>query len=317
MRWLTYRSGSGAEDRVGLLVGDEVHGLEPDVELLDLLGDDGTRLAEAGERARRHPSEVRSLAEVRVRPPIPRPPAIRDFSAFEQHCRSGLEALGLELGDSWFEIPVFYFSSPTAVMTTGDPVAVPPGCERLDFELEIAAIIGRPGGDIDPDEAESHIAGYCIFNDWSARDLQGYEMRTTPIGPAKGKDFANGFGPYLVTPDEIESKRKGRAFDLRMQAWVNGRQYSDGSWSDIYWSCADMIAYASRGTTLVPGDVIGVGTVGSGCILEQSTRYGSERYPWLVPGDEVRLSVEGLGEMVNRITPGAAPKPLKGARSFS
>lgn len=315
MRWVAYtsteqRDESGGE-RLGLLVDGQVHGLEAGARLLDLLGDDGERLAAAGEKARAAPAEVVSLADVEPRAPIPRPPSLRDFSAFEEHIRNGLEALGLEMGPEWFEIPIFYFSNPNNVRGAGQEVRVPGNSQRMDFELEVAAVIGRGGIDLDPNEAESHIAGFCIYNDWSARDLQDKEMKTAPIGPAKGKDFANSLGPCLVTPDELEPFRKGKAYDLAMRASVNGKQYSEGSLADIYWSFGEMIAYASRSAELVPGDVIGSGTCGSGCILELSLLHGSDEYPWLAEGDEVRLEVEELGVLDNRVRFGAVPKPLR------
>jgi 2-keto-4-pentenoate hydratase/2-oxohepta-3-ene-1,7-dioic acid hydratase in catechol pathway len=190
-------------------------------------------------------------------------------------------------------------------------VAVPPGCTWFDYELEVAAVVGRGGSDLHPEEAEAHIAGYTILCDWSARDLQAREMRQR-LGPAKGKDSATSLGPWLVTPDELADRRRGNGFDLRMTATVNGRVYSDGNWSTVYWSFGQLLAYASRGTTLRPGDVFGSGTVGRGCILELSGLHGEEEYPWLRPGDEVTLAVERLGELHARIGPGTGePVPLR------
>jgi 2-keto-4-pentenoate hydratase/2-oxohepta-3-ene-1,7-dioic acid hydratase in catechol pathway len=236
---------------------------------------------------------------------------VRDFFAFEQHIATARANRGAEVPAEWYEIPVFYFSNPNNLVGSGGDVRVPGNSSRVDFELEVAAIIGKPGVDLDPGSAEQHIAGYCIYNDWSARDLQHKETSTVGIGPAKGKDFANSLGPYLVTPDEIEPLRKRRAFDLEMTASVNGRQYSRGSLSDIYWSFGELIAYASRSAELVPGDVIGSGTCGSGCILELSLLHGSEEYPWLAEGDNVVLEVEGLGRLENRVTVGPVPRPLR------
>jgi 2-keto-4-pentenoate hydratase/2-oxohepta-3-ene-1,7-dioic acid hydratase in catechol pathway len=278
--------------------------------LMDLLGDDGTALAEAGEQARRKPDEVRAVSDVVLRPPVS-PPSIRDFSAFEEHCRNGLKALGRDLSPEWYETPVFYFANPGSVVGTDEVVRRPGNSVRLDFELEIGAVIGRPGSDLDPTTAEQHIAGYLIYNDWSARDLQGQEMELVPIGPAKGKDFANGLGPVLVTPDEIADRRSGAAYDLAMTATVNGHSYSTGNWADIYWSFGEMLAYASRGANLRTGEVIGSGTCGSGCILELSATHGSEAYPWLEPGDEVVLEVEHMGTLCNTIAEGVPVAPLR------
>lgn len=314
MRWATYRSKSAASaaDRVGLVVGESVHGLPPGIRLLELLGDRGEKLAQAAERAERSPSEVLPLDQVRLRPPVDHPPAIRDFSSFLEHHRAGIQAIGQKFDEAWFEIPFFYFSNPNTLLGDSDEFKMPVNSGQMDYELEICAVIGRAGMDIDPDEAESYIAGYSIFNDWSARDLQRDEMARAPVGPAKGKDTANSIGPFLVTPDELEDRRKDQAFDLKMTATVNGRQYSAGNWSTIYWSMAEMIAYASRNTRLVPGDILCTGTVGTGCILELSTTHGSDKYPWLKPGDELVLEVERLGRLRNRIGVGEPPKPIRG-----
>jgi 2-keto-4-pentenoate hydratase/2-oxohepta-3-ene-1,7-dioic acid hydratase in catechol pathway len=298
MRWATFREG-GAE-RAGLVIGGDVHALPPGERLIDLLGDDGERLAAAGERAERGPAEVLALDRVSLLAPVPRPPSIRDFYAFEEHVRTARRTRGLEMEPAWYKLPVFYFTNPACVRGTGDDVAVPPGCAELDFELEVAAVVGMAGSDLDPDEAERHIAGFCVMNDWSARDLQRHEM-AVGLGPAKGKDFATTLGPVLVTPDELAPYRRGKAYDLAMRASVNGKEYSRGNLSDIYWSFGEMLAHASRGTEIVPGDVIGSGTCGTGCILELSLVHGADRYPWLAPGDAVALEVERLGRVENRV----------------
>ena len=310
MRWVTYRRAAESPDRIGLLLGDQIHGLQPGLALIDLLGDDGERLAMAGERARSEPVEVVLLSEVLLRPPIPNPPTVRDFYAFEQHVRTGRQRRGLEMELGWYELPVFYFSNPTALVGQGDDVPIPPGCQELDFELEAAAVVGLGGSNLSPEEAERCLAGFCILNDWSARDLQRREMKLN-LGPAKGKDFATSLGPYFVTADELAPHRRGAAFDLTMTALVNGREYSRASLADLYWSFEEMLAYASRGTRLVPGEVIGSGTCGTGCILELSLVHGQTAYPWLRPGDEVVCSIEQLGSLANRIVPGPPLRPLR------
>jgi 2-keto-4-pentenoate hydratase/2-oxohepta-3-ene-1,7-dioic acid hydratase in catechol pathway len=210
----------------------------------------------------------------------------------------------------WFELPVFYFSNPYCIVGPDEDVAVAPGSAALDFELEVAAVVGLGGRDLPSSTAERHIAGYCVMNDWSARDVQGREMKLS-MGPVKGKDFATSLGPMLVTPDELESASRGRAFDLTMTAAVNGVEYSRASLADIYWSFGEMLAYASRGTRVEPGDIIGSGTCGTGCILELSLVHGTERYPWLKPGDVVELAVERLGRLRNRVVPGAPARALR------
>ena len=179
-------------------------------------------MAAAASRATSDPAAVVPINAVRLLPPIPRPPSIRDFYAFEQHVRTARQRRGLEMEPDWYELPVFYFSNPVATVGPFDDVAVPPGSTALDFELEVAAIVGRGGADLDPEAADRHIAGFCVMNDWSARDVQRREMKLS-MGPVKGKDFATSLGPYLVTPDEVEPFRRDRAYDLPMRAWVNGR----------------------------------------------------------------------------------------------
>jgi 2-keto-4-pentenoate hydratase/2-oxohepta-3-ene-1,7-dioic acid hydratase in catechol pathway len=307
MRWVTYAGSDG--DRVGVLRADQIYAREPGARLIDLIGDP-EELARAGERALRQPAEVVPLGGARLRAPIPRPPSVRDFYAFEAHVRAGRKRRGLEMDPVWYEIPVFYFTNPLATLGPYDDVPMPPDTAQLDFELEVAVVIGRSGSNLSPAEAEAHIGGYMVMNDWSARDIQRREMQLN-LGPAKGKDFASSYGPCLVTPDEIEPYRKDRAFDLAMTATVNGREYSRASLADIYWSFGEMLAYASRATTLVTGDVIGSGTCGTGAILELSLTHGEEAYPWLKVGDVVECSVEQLGSIKGRVIEGPALIPLR------
>jgi 2-keto-4-pentenoate hydratase/2-oxohepta-3-ene-1,7-dioic acid hydratase in catechol pathway len=313
MRWVTYQSEPRRNhaDRVGVVVDDVVCGLEEGAQLVELLGDDGERLAQAGQRATRTPAEVRPLSEVRLRAPIPTPPSIRDFPVFEQHVRSGLQALGVDLGGDWYEIAPFWFCNPNSVVGPDDLVEVPGNAHHMDFELEVAAVVGKSGRDLDPASADDYIVGFLIMNDWSARDLQEREMHCMPIGPSKGKDFATSLGPYLLTRDEWEPYRKNRSYDPEMRAWVNGRQYSLGNASDMYWGFNELLAFASRCATLRPGDVLAAGTCGSGCILELSTTHGEDAYPWLTEGDDLVLEIDGLGRLSNRITFGQEPKPLR------
>jgi 2-keto-4-pentenoate hydratase/2-oxohepta-3-ene-1,7-dioic acid hydratase in catechol pathway len=311
VRWATFLGG-GSGERVGVVQGQEILALPSGTTLLDLLGDSGERLREAGQRALAGPDDVFPLSAVTVLPPVPRPPSVRDFYAFEQHVRTARQRRGLEMDPDWYELPVFYFSNPAALVGPGADVAVPPGSSQLDFELEVAAVVALEGADLDPVEAEGHIAGFCVMNDWSARDVQRREMKLS-MGPVKGKDFATSVGPFLVTPDEIDPYRAGRAYDLTMRAWVNGREYSSASLADIYWSFGEMLAYASRGTRILPGDVIGSGTCGTGCILELSLVHGQDAYPWLAPGDVVAMEVEHLGRLENRVVEGPPLRPLRPA----
>jgi fumarylacetoacetate (FAA) hydrolase len=219
--------------------------------------------------------------------------SFRDFYAFLQHVKTARGLRGLDVIEEWYEIPVFYFSNPNVFIGHDGVLKKPDYTNELDLELEIACIIGKEGKDISKEEAHHHIAGYTILNDFSARDLQRKEMKVG-LGPAKGKDFANGLGPYIVTPDELEGLEKNKAYNLQMTARKNGQQISNGNFSDIYYSFYEMIEHASQGVTLFPGDVIGSGTVGTGCILELRPENTDG---WLEPGDEIELEIEKLGKL--------------------
>ena len=309
MRFVMFQDQSGREG-AGRWIGDSIHVLRDVASLQDLLGDDGERLMRAGETAQKAPAQVLAVSGVKLLPPIARPPSIRDFYAFEQHVKAGRKSRGLDMIPEWYEIPVFYFTNPNALAGDGDKVAVPPGCAKLDFEVEIAAVVGRRCSNLKVSEAASHIIGYTILNDWSARDLQRKEM-LVGLGPAKGKDFATSLGPCLVTADELAPKRKARAFDLAITATVNGREYTRANCAEIYWSFEEMLSFASRGTSVMAGDVLGSGTCGTGCIAELSLTHGEDTYPWLEPGDKVEITVEGLGTLRNEIVAGPPLHPLR------
>jgi fumarylacetoacetate (FAA) hydrolase len=225
----------------------------------------------------RHHAEY-ALADVEFRAPVLHPPAVRDFYAFEQHVKTARASRGLEVPKEWYEIPVFYFSNPAAIYGPGDEIPKPPDTEELDYELEVAAIIGMEG----------RIGGFTVMNDWSARDLQRAEMRVG-LGPSKGKDFATSLGPIVVTPDEFDGTSG------LMVARVNGEERSRGNLGDMHHTWDAIVAAAARNTRLSPGDVLGSGTVGTGCILE----LGDGR--WLQSGDVVELEVEGIGVLRNTI----------------
>jgi fumarylacetoacetate (FAA) hydrolase len=247
------------------------------------------------------------LTAVTLYPPLPRPMSLRDFYAFEGHVRAANAQRGRPVPAEWYAAPVFYFSNPNAIYGPGETITPPAASQKLDYELEVACIIGRPGINIPAAAAESYIFGYTILNDWSARDLQAVEMRVG-LGPAKGKDFATSLGPWIVTPDELADYHAGRpgVFHLRMKARVNGELRSHGRWSDLHFSFGEMIAQASADAYLLPGDVLGSGTVGSGCLLELTEGQG----PWLAPGDLVELEIEQLGTLTNRVgAPRASSRP--------
>jgi fumarylacetoacetate (FAA) hydrolase len=229
-----------------------------------------------GGQARRHAEYP--LAEVDFRPPVLHPPAVRDFYAFEQHVKTARALRGQEVPPEWYEIPVFYFSNPAAIYGSEEQISYPPDTQELDYELEVAAIIG----------AEGQIAGFTIMNDWSARDLQRAEMKVG-LGPAKGKDFATTIGPVLVTPDEFDGTSG------EMIARVNGEERSRGNLADMYHSWDAIVAHAARNTLLRPGDILGSGTVGTRCMLDH--RDGRPQQP----ADDVELEVEGIGILRNGI----------------
>ena len=262
--------------------------------LLNILeGEDPQQLNVPGEGLVGHP-----FGEVGLLPPLTRPMSIRDFYAFEQHVVTAHQNRNKPVPEAWYQFPVFYFSNPNAIYGPGEVVPCPSYTEALDYEVEVACIIGQPGINIPSEAAEAHIFGYTIFNDWSARDVQRREMQVG-LGPAKGKDFASSLGPWIVTPDELAEFATGRpgVYDRRMTARLNGEVRSQGNWKDLHYSFGEMIARASQDVVLLPGEVIGSGTVGSGCLLELTHGQG----PWLKPGDLVELEIEGIGLLANRV----------------
>lgn len=246
------------------------------------------------------PKEHRLLTKLesaKIQSPIPRPPSIRDFYAFEDHVKAARARRGLQMPAEWYEFPAFYYSNPNAVYGPDEEVPVPSYTKALDFELEIACVIGRAGRDISEPDAASYIAGYTIMNDWSARDVQEKEMKIG-LGPAKAKDFATSLGPWLVTADELQDRlvTPGR-FRLQMTAKVNGKLLSKGEMNKMRWTFPQMIVRASQSVDLKPGDIFGSGTVGTGSILE----LGPEVHRWLLPGDVVQLEIERLGVLRNEV----------------
>lgn len=246
--------------------------------------------------------EMIALEDVRLLAPVSRPTTMRDGYAFRQHVEAARRNRGVEMIPEFDQFPVFYFTNATAVGGPGDVEVMERHLEKLDFELECAVVIGKAGKNIKASEADDYIFGYMVFNDWSARALQMQEMKLN-LGPAKGKDFANTFGPWLATKDELADKRipgeDGERFDLTMLARVNGVEVSRGNVKDMTWTFAQIIERASYGVTLQPGDVIGSGTVGTGCFLELNGSGITNQ--WLQDGDEVVLEIERLGILKNAV----------------
>ncbi len=238
------------------------------------------------------------VRDLRFGPPVLQPASLRDFYAFERHVATAWARRGGQVPEAWYRLPVFYFSNVSEIRGPGDPVWAPRDSTELDYELKICALVDAAARDLPAERAEEAIGGYTIFNDWTARDLQRDET-TVRLGPAKGKDFASSFGPWLVTPDELEDARAGKGYALLATVTVNGVELSRGTWSDIHYSFGEILARASADARLVPGDLVASGTVGTCCLLEIREESGFGRF--LRPGDTVALSVERLGELVTPV----------------
>jgi 2-keto-4-pentenoate hydratase/2-oxohepta-3-ene-1,7-dioic acid hydratase in catechol pathway len=290
----------------------QVRLLEGPADLLDLVEEGLPALLEAGSRD----GTAVPLSQVRFLPPL-RPPSVRDFVAFEEHVEGVVRSVtdGAAVAEEWYAAPTFYFANPHTLVGAHDDVPMPPGSSLLDFECEVAAVIGMEGRNLHPEEAHSAIVGYTILNDWSARDLQQAEMRVG-LGPAKGKDFASTLGPWLVTADELEPLHDADGFlALEMSVEVNGGRVGQDLLSNMGWRFADLVAYASRGSVVRPGDVLGSGTCGNGgCLAELWGRSGAVEPPSLQVGDVVTMTVEGIGMIRNRIVPGPTAQPIPRAR---
>jgi 2-keto-4-pentenoate hydratase/2-oxohepta-3-ene-1,7-dioic acid hydratase in catechol pathway len=292
---VTYRPPDGGPPRLGVRVDDRVLDVadadEPGRDqaplpssMLELLrlGDPGMdRVRAAAERAEAETAGL-ALADVRLCAPLPRPNSLRDFMLVEEHVKNSFGQVPAE----WYELPVHWKGNPDTVLGPDDEVPWPYYTDKLDYELEVGAVLGRPASQVSPEEATACIAGYTIFNDWSARDIQFREM-AVGIGPAFGKDFATSLGPCLVTADAVDI---GTA---RMTARVNGEVWSDGNLGSMRFSFPEVISILSAEQPLQPGDVLGSGTVGRGCGLELDR--------WIQQGDVVELEVAGIGVLRNPV----------------
>jgi 2-keto-4-pentenoate hydratase/2-oxohepta-3-ene-1,7-dioic acid hydratase in catechol pathway len=297
----------------GVLGDDGLHLLPGDATVLDLVRAGLPAALEVGARVLREPAVT--LASARFLPPL-QPPTVRDFLAFEEHVEGLAARFGASVPPEWYQAPAFYFTHPYALVGAGDDVPVPPGSKLLDFELEVAAVVGEDGSNLGPDRARAAIFGYTILNDWSARDLQEREMMVM-LGPAKGKDFATTLGPWLVTADELEPYRDADGFlELEMRATVNGTLVGHDLLSNMSWTFEELLSHASRGTWVRAGDVLGSGTCGNGgCLAELWGRRGAIDPPPLRPGDMVELSVEGIGTIRNWVVAGPDLPPVTPARA--
>lgn len=255
--------------------------------------------------------EAREEVFFEILAPVPHPTSCRDGYAFRQHVASARRNRGVPMIPEFDQYPIFYFTNHNAVQGPGEIECMPDHFEKLDFELEVAVVIGKKGRNIKASEADNYIAGYMIMNDMSARTLQMEEMLLN-LGPAKGKDFSTVIGPWMVTPDELEQflvpakeNHIGRNYNLEMKCWVNGVEVSSGNVADMDWTFAEIIERCAYGVDILPGDVIGSGTVGTGCFLElNGTGLLNDKDfkpQWLQDGDVVEMEITGLGRLSNTI----------------
>lgn len=311
------RWADGADVGEGFVVNDFVVPFPDGLRVAEVLAQGLSAASALYERRDR--AAARPLTEVRLLAPLV-PASIRDFVAFEEHVEGVSASVDgkSEVVPEWYEAPTFYFTNPHTVRATGDVVAIPE-TQRLDVELELAAVIGAApdsdGENVDAETAARHIFGYTVMNDWSARDLQSREMKVR-LGPAKGKDFAMTLGPWIVTADELEPFLDADGFlAVRAELFINGELIGHDLVSNMGWPFPELVAYAARNSVVVPGDVLGSGTVGNGgCLGELWGRRGGLDPRPLEPGDEVRLVIEGVGEIVNVVGERIAAPPVPRAR---
>jgi 2-keto-4-pentenoate hydratase/2-oxohepta-3-ene-1,7-dioic acid hydratase in catechol pathway len=309
MKLLTYDAANGP--RAGVVVDEQV------LDIATLLGEQGglrdvrallelpnrplTRLKSALRSAR--PTQGVPLERVRLRAPVLQPPTVRDFMVYEGHASAGGTR---QLSDAWYRLPIFYFSNPLCIFGPEDAIPYPSASQQLDYELELAAVIGREASNVVEADAFSYIAGFTIFNDWSCRDLQRDEMEAR-LGPAKGKDAASSLGPWIVTTDELSPFIRDGRLHVRCTWKVNGVQWMENNAGIMYHSWGAMIERASRDSRMVPGDVFGGGTVTGGSIGEAIRNGFPARY--LEPEDVVAIEVEGIGVLRNTIASKVNPDP--------
>ena len=324
MKLVSFKISSGQE-RVGLYLDGKILDLQKNAQALSLTlpsimqellesWERNLDLARKVEEAFRSDKVSESVKEDQVilLAPVSHPTSCRDAYAFRQHVAAARKSRGLEMIPEYDQYPVFYYTNHLSIIGPGEVTLEKDHLEKLDFELESAIVIGKRGKNIPAEKADSYIAGYLIMNDFSARLLQAEEMKMN-LGPAKGKDFATALGPWLVTADELEAYKvtgeDGNRYNLEMNAYHNGMLVSQGNMKDMNWTFAEIIERCSYGVELLPGDVIGSGTVGTGCYLElngtramQAKEKGEIYQPvWLQAGDTIELEITGLGKLKNKI----------------
>ena len=305
MKLISYKQ--NGKINLGHLENDMIYDLHAlDAQIADNMQDfleGGEYQLQLAKTAVENGSPTISECDIEIVSPVPNPPSIRDAYAFRQHVATARNNRGLDMIPEFDEIPIFYFTNHHAVFGEGDFPVRQRHTEKLDFELECAAVIGKKGRDISTSEADDYIAGFMIMNDFSARGLQMQEMKLN-LGPAKGKDFGSSFGPWMITKDELENYRKsssdGDRYDLKMKAFINGIQVSQDTLANMTWTFAQIIERVSYGVDIFPGDIIGSGTCGTGCFLELNGSKITDNQ-WLKPGDTVSLEIQTLGKLTNQI----------------
>ncbi len=319
MKLVTFKTNDLAQ--TGILVNNQIfplHTINPNITLTmrDMLNDwdNQSALAKAVEAeiiAGHHAALGIPCSNDILLAPVPQPTSCRDGYAFRQHVAAARRNRGVPMIPEFDQYPIFYFTNHNAIQGPGEIPCMPDHFHKLDFELEAAIVIGKRGRNVKAEDADQYIAGYMIMNDMSARRLQMEEMLLN-LGPAKGKDFSTVIGPWLVTPDELEPYKIqakpghiGNSYNLAMKCWVNGIQVSEGSVGDMDWTFAEIVERCAYGADIFPGDVIGSGTVGTGCFLELNGtgKLNNPNYPeqWLQPGDVVNMEIDGLGHLSNTI----------------
>lgn len=282
--------------RAAAVMDEHLVCLRAGITVLDLLAATPTEREHLVETA----SEQRLvLADQRLLAPIV-PASVRDFVSYEQHIEGMSMSMGERYPESRLQEATFYFGNPHAVLGPRDDVSIPPDCRQFDYELEVAAVIGRAGRDLDPQRATEHIAGFTIFNDWTARDV-AQRARRNSLHAIKGKDFAITLGPWIITTDELEPYWRGDMLDLGLSVSRNGVEMGTDRTSAMMWSFGEIVSYASRGAWIGPGDVIASGTCGNGCLAEFWGRSGSIDPPPLVAGDVISMTVEGIGTIESQV----------------
>ncbi len=316
MKIVTYTNGKGND--LGLLVDEKIYSLNTIASSMNnflQMGESAMEKAKNIEKSILNGSsnlKSVSLTETKLLAPVPHPTSCRDAYAFRQHVATARRNRGVDMIPEFDQFPIFYFTNHNAILgPTDEIVCMPDHMQKLDFELEAAIIIGKKGRNIKAKDADDYIAGYLIMNDMSARGLQMEEMRLN-LGPAKGKDFCTIIGPYLVTKDELVDKKvetaeghNGNTYSLKMKCWVNGELLSEGNMKDMNWTFAEIVERCAYGTDILPGDVIGSGTVGTGCLLELNGTHKLENPDyepvWLKDGDIIEMEIESLGKIKNKI----------------